>query len=57
MESSPAPTVYNQTDAVCGFLLDALTGDDGRVRQSANCALKVASGLKKHLMKNRWLRV
>ena len=39
-ESPPAETVYDQTDAVCGFLLDALTDDDGRVRQSANRALK-----------------
>jgi len=39
-ESPSAETVYAQTDAVCGFLLDALTDDDGRVRQSANRALK-----------------
>jgi len=40
VESPPAETVYDQTDAVCGFLLDALTDDDGRVRQSATRALK-----------------
>jgi len=32
--------VREQTDALCGFLLEALTDDDGRVRQSAKRALK-----------------
>ena len=40
VESPSAKTVYEQTDAVCGFLLDALTDDDGRVRQAAKRALK-----------------
>jgi len=40
VESPPAETVHDQTDAVCGFLLEALTDDDGRVRQSAKRALK-----------------
>jgi len=30
VETPPAETVRNQTDAVCGFLLEALTDDDGR---------------------------
>lgn len=38
--SPPAETVYDQTDAVCGFLLEAITDEDGRVRQSAKRALK-----------------
>ena len=40
IESPPAETVHDQTDAVCGFLLEALTDEDGRVRQSAKRALK-----------------
>jgi len=40
VKSPPADTVQEQTDAVCGFLLEALTDDDGRVRQSAQRALK-----------------
>lgn len=32
--------VRDQTDAICGFLLEAITDDDGRVRQSARRALK-----------------
>ena len=32
--------VRDQTDALCGFLLEALTDEDGRVRQSAKRALK-----------------
>ena len=32
--------VRDQTDALCGFLLEAITDDDGRVRQSAKRALK-----------------
>ena len=40
VETPPAETVHDQTDAVCGFLLEALTDDDGRVRQSAQRALK-----------------
>lgn len=32
--------VRDQTDALCGFLLKALTDDDGRVRQSAKRGLK-----------------
>ena len=32
--------VRDQTDALCGFLLVAITDDDGRVRQSAKRALK-----------------
>lgn len=40
VESPPADTVYDQTDAVCGFLLAAITDEDGRVRQSAKRALK-----------------
>jgi len=40
VESPPAETVHDQTDAVCGFLLEALTDEDGRVRQSAKRALK-----------------
>jgi len=40
VETPPAETVHDQTDAVCGFLLEALTDDDGRVRQSAKRALK-----------------
>ncbi|PSQ05479.1 hypothetical protein BRC95_06920 [Halobacteriales archaeon QS_5_68_33] len=32
--------VRYQTDALCGFLLEAITDDDGRVRQSAKRALK-----------------
>jgi len=31
--------VRDQTDALCGFLLEAITDDDGRVRQSAKRAL------------------
>ena len=38
--SPPAETVHDQTDAVCGFLLEAITDEDGRVRQSAKRALK-----------------
>ncbi len=34
--------VRDQTDALCGFLLEAITDDDGRVRQSAKRALKAA---------------
>jgi len=40
VESPPAETVHDQTDAVCGFLLEALTDEDGRVSQSAKRALK-----------------
>lgn len=40
VESPPAETISDQTDAVCGFLLGALTDEDGRVRQSAKRALK-----------------
>lgn len=40
VESPPAETIHDQTDAVCGFLLGALTDGDGRVRQSAKRALK-----------------
>jgi len=32
--------VREQTDALCGFLLEAITDDDGRVRQSAKHTLK-----------------
>jgi len=32
--------VRDQTDALCGFLLEAITDDDGRVRQSAKRGLK-----------------
>lgn len=32
--------VYEQTDAFCGFLLEAMTDTDGRVRQSAKRGLK-----------------
>ena len=32
--------VRYQTDALCGFLLEAITDDDGRVRQSTKRALK-----------------
>lgn len=32
--------IRNQTDALCGFLLEAITDDDGRVRQSAKRGLK-----------------
>lgn len=32
--------MYDQTDAVCGFLLEAITDEDGRVRPSAKRALK-----------------
>jgi hypothetical protein len=32
--------LQNQTDALCGFLLEALTDDDGRVRQSAKRGLQ-----------------
>lgn len=34
--------VYEQTDAVCGFFLEALTDEDGRVRNSATRGLKDA---------------
>ena len=40
VESPPTETIHDQTDAVCGFLLEALTDEDGRVRQSAKRALK-----------------
>lgn len=40
VESPPAETVHDQTDAVCRFLLEALTDEDGRVSQSAKRALK-----------------
>jgi hypothetical protein len=33
----------NQTDALCGFLLEALTDNDGRVRQAAKRGLKDVS--------------
>ena len=33
-------TLRDQTDALCGFLLEASTDDDGRVRQSAKRGLK-----------------
>lgn len=33
----------NQTDALCGFLLEALTDTDGRVRQAAKRGLKEVS--------------
>ena len=32
--------LQDQTDALCGFLLEALTDDDGRVRQAAKSGLK-----------------
>lgn len=32
--------IRTQTDALCGFLLEAITDDDGRVRQSAKRGLK-----------------
>jgi len=32
--------LQDQTDALCGFLLEALTDDDGRVRQAAKRGLK-----------------
>ena len=32
--------IREQTDEICGFLLEAVTDDDGRVRQSAKRALK-----------------
>jgi hypothetical protein len=32
--------IRDQTDALCGFLLEALTDDDGRVRQSAKRGLQ-----------------
>lgn len=35
--------VRAQTDALCGFLLEAITDDDGRVRQSAKRALQDVS--------------
>jgi len=35
----PESTVRAQTDETCGFFLDALTDDDGRVRQSAERGL------------------
>jgi len=40
VESPPTETIHDQTDAICGFLLEALTDEDGRVRQSAKRALK-----------------
>ena len=40
VESPPAETISEQIDAACGFLLDALTDEDGRVRQSAKRALE-----------------
>ena len=40
VESPPVETISEQTDAACGFLLDALTDEDGRVRQSAKRALE-----------------
>ncbi|RLM95889.1 hypothetical protein [Haloarcula sp. Atlit-7R] len=33
-------TFQDQTDALCGFLIEALTDDDGRVRQAAKRGLK-----------------
>jgi len=42
LESPSADTVYEQTDAVCGFLLQAITDEDGRVRHSAKRALQDA---------------
>jgi hypothetical protein len=38
--SADEADVRDQTDALCGFLLEAITDDDGRVRQSAKRALK-----------------
>jgi len=35
-----AAEIREQTDALCGFLLEAITDDDGRVRQSAKRGLK-----------------
>jgi hypothetical protein len=35
-----AEEIREQTDALCGFLLEAITDDDGRVRQSAKRGLK-----------------
>jgi hypothetical protein len=32
--------LHDQTDALCGFFLEAMTDDDGRVRQSAKRGLK-----------------
>ena len=42
VESPPAETISEQTDAVCGFFLEALTDEDGRVRQSAQRGLEDA---------------
>jgi len=38
----PESTVRAQTDETCDFFLDALTDDDGRVRQSAERGLEAA---------------
>lgn len=38
--SVTAERVRDQTDALCGFLLEAITDDDGRVRQSAKRGLQ-----------------
>ena len=35
-------TIYSQTDETCGFFIEALTDDDGRVRQSAQRGLEDA---------------
>ena len=40
--SAPESTVHRQTDETCGFFIDALTDDDGRVRQSAERGLEDA---------------
>jgi len=45
-----ASEIRKQTDALCGFLLEAITDDDGRVRQSAK------RGLKRHLANLRCAR-
>jgi len=42
VETPPAETISEQTDSVCGFFLDALTDEDGRVRQSAQRGLEDA---------------
>ena len=40
VEQPAADTVSEQSDAVCGFLLNALTDEDGRVRRSTKRALQ-----------------
>ncbi|MFB6084927.1 MAG: hypothetical protein ABEJ94_11860 [Halorientalis sp.] len=38
--SQDRETVVDQTDALCGFFLEAMTDEDGRVRQSAKQGLQ-----------------